>query len=146
MRIEPCSRAVYWYWVQRLTIPGSGAMKRVPAEEFAEHAAEYLAGSAPVSVEKDGEVIGQYVPTPNGRASNGTTPAGRMSDDEMLRELEKGFKPQALALIRRLDRQLQQLYERAGLTEEEFANLYDSETSGAHKVDQGNRGRPEARV
>ena len=47
-------------------------MKRVPAEEFARHAAEYLEGTEPVSVEKDGEVIGQYVPTSNGHGSNGT--------------------------------------------------------------------------
>jgi hypothetical protein len=64
-------------------IPGA-LMKRVPAEEFAEHVGEYLAGSEPVSVERDGEAIGQYVPTSNGHVSNSSTPEGTLSNEEIL--------------------------------------------------------------
>src|SRR5437762_10696492 len=63
------------YWWQRPTCPGSGPMKqikRVPAEEFAKHAAEYFEGHEAVSIEKDGEVIGRYIPMPNGQSANGT--------------------------------------------------------------------------
>jgi hypothetical protein len=48
-------------------------IKRVPAEEFARHAAEYLEGHEAVSIERDGEVIGRYFPTPNGHSVNGAT-------------------------------------------------------------------------
>ena len=102
-------------------------MKRVPADEFARHATEYLEGTETVAVEKDDEVIGRYVPTPNGHAPNGAGSNGRTSEEALLRELEKGIDPESLALIRRLDRRFQEMYERAGLTEEEFVNLYSSE-------------------
>jgi hypothetical protein len=111
-------------------------MKRVPAEEFARHAAEYLEGTEPVSIEKDGEVIGRYVPTPNGHAGNRAGSNGRASDEALLRELEKGIDPESLALIRRLDRRFQEIYERAGLTEEEFANLYSPEKPRAQDIER----------
>lgn len=90
-------------------------MKRVPADEFARHAAEYLEGSEPVSVEKDGEVIGRYVPTPNGHASNS---AG--SDEE--RRRRKTESREAFARLRTV---LQEIYDETGLTEDEFADLMD---------------------
>ena len=101
-------------------------MKRVPAEEFAERAAEYLEGTEPVAVEKDGEVIGRYVPMPNGHGKKGAGSNGRTLDEALLRELEKGIDPESLATIRRLDRRFEEVYERTGLTEEEFANLFDT--------------------
>ena len=97
-------------------------MKRVPADEFARHAAEYLEGSETVAVEKDGEVIGQYVPSPNGHALNGVSADSPASDDVRMRELEKRIDPESLAIIGRLDRLLETVYERTGLTEEEFAS------------------------
>jgi hypothetical protein len=106
-------------------------MKRVPADEFARHVAEYLEGTEPVSVEKDGEVIGRYVPVPNGHAANGTgTQAqsrryGDFSEAELLRELEKGISPEDLARIRKSAEMLKAIYDRAGLTEEEFAEYFD---------------------
>jgi hypothetical protein len=99
-------------------------MKRVPAEEFVEHAAEYLEGTETVSVEKDGEVIGRYVPTPNGHPAKGAGSNGRTSDEALLRELEKGIDPESLAIIKRLDRRFQEIYERTGLTEDELVELY----------------------
>jgi hypothetical protein len=100
-------------------------MKRVPADEFARHAAEYLEGSETVSVEKDGEVIGRYVPAPNGHARNGVNADSSASDDALMRGLEKKIDPESLAIIRRLDRMLDTIYERTGLTEEEFASDFD---------------------
>jgi hypothetical protein len=106
-------------------------MKRVPADEFARHAAEYLEGAEAVSIEKDGEVIGRYVPSPNGHAANGTKPEaqprryGELSEAELLRELEKGISPEDLALIREIDEMMKAIYERTGLTEEEFASYFD---------------------
>ena len=102
-------------------------MKRVPADEFARHAAEYLEGTEPVSVEKDGEVIGRYVPTPNGHAATHADTTSGTSGEALLRELEKGIDPESLAIIRRLDRIFQGISERTGLTEEELADLYRSE-------------------
>ncbi|HZO32690.1 MAG TPA: hypothetical protein VFH48_42640 [Chloroflexota bacterium] len=106
-------------------------MKRVPVDEFARHAAEYLEGSEIVSVEKDGEVIGQYVPVPNGHTSNGTGPQatsrryGDLSEAELLRELEKGISPEDLARIRKIDEKMKAIYDKAGMTEEEFAAYFD---------------------
>ena len=91
---------------------GSGLMKRVPADEFARHAAEYLEGTEPVSVEKDGEIIGRDVPVPNGHAANGNRASGSVatgsvisSEAELLREARKEDQSGIdLARIRR-DRQ-----------------------------------------
>jgi hypothetical protein len=96
-------------------------MKRVPAEELAEHAAEYLAGSEPVSVEKDGEVIGQYVPTPNGHSTNGGTPNAAGSEAE-----RRSNKAQLRTHFAQLRSVLQEIYEDAGMTEGEFADLFDT--------------------
>ena len=96
-------------------------MKRVPAEEFAQHAAEYLEGTEAVSVEKDGEVIGRYVPTPNGHASNGPAfEGGVISDEERRRR-----KAESKAAFARLRTVLQEVYDETGLTEDEFADLMD---------------------
>jgi hypothetical protein len=106
-------------------------MKRVPADEFARHAAEYLEGSEAVSIEKDGEIIGRYVPDPNGHALNGTRPRDRsrrygdLSEAELLRELEKGISPDDLTRIRKNDEMLKAIYDKAGMTEEEFAAYFD---------------------
>ena len=90
-------------------------MKRVPADEFARHAAEYLEGSETVSVEKDGEIIGRYVPLPNGHASNG------VSSDEDRRKR----KAEASAAFDRLQHVLQGIYARTGMTEDELVELLD---------------------
>jgi hypothetical protein len=91
-------------------------MKRVPADEFARHAAEYLEGSEAVSVEQDGEVIGRYVPAPNGRALNGGG-----SDEDRRRK-----KAEARAAFERLRSVLQKIYAETGMTEDEFADLFDT--------------------
>jgi hypothetical protein len=90
-------------------------MKRVPADEFARHAAEYLEGSEIVSVEKDGEVIGSYVPAPNGHAPNGID-AG---------EDRHRNRAEARAAFERLQQVLQGIYARTGMTEDELVDLLD---------------------
>lgn len=100
-------------------------MKRVPADEFARHAAEYLDGTEPVSVEKDGEVIGRYVPTPNGHASNGT-----VSDEERLKN-----KAELRAHFEELRGVLQEIYAETGVTEDEFADLFDTKKPFPYDLD-----------
>lgn len=100
-------------------------MKRVPAEEFAEHAAKYLEGTETVAIERDGEVIGRYVPAPNGHAVTGSgarQPAlfGALSEEERRKR-----KAEARAAFVRLRQTLQQIYDETGLTEDEFADLLD---------------------
>jgi len=100
-------------------------MKRVPADEFARHAAEYLEGTEPVSVEKDGKVLGRYVPTPNGHASNGIA-----SNDQRPSQSHGDIdwstvKPESRATLERLRRVLQDVYAETGLTENELADYFD---------------------
>ena len=90
-------------------------IKRVPAEEFAEHAAEYLEGSDTVAVERDGEVIGRYVPEVNGHATNGVI------------HIQPRLKntPEARASVEALRRTLQEIYDETGMTEDELASYFD---------------------
>ena len=99
-------------------------MKRVSADEFADHAAEYLEGGEPVSIENDGRVIGHYVPLPvrrlavpppNGHATNGTDHAERPPK----------ITPESQALSERLQRTLDDIYARTGMTEDELVDLLD---------------------
>ncbi|MFN8634550.1 MAG: hypothetical protein U0893_11890 [Chloroflexota bacterium] len=91
-------------------------MKRVPADEFAEHAAEYLSGPEAISIEKDGEIVGQYVPTPNGHSANGA------ESDESRRKMKATLR----AHFAQLRAELQEIYAETGLTEDEFADLFDT--------------------
>lgn len=97
-------------------------MKRVPADEFARHAAEYLEGSETVSVEKDGEIIGRYVPAPNGRTSAKTHQ--NQNGDTVEPDWSK-VRPESRAIIERLQATLQGIYARTGMTEDELVDLLD---------------------
>ena len=100
-------------------------MKRVPADEFARHAAEYLEGTEPVSVEKDGEVIGRYVPTPNGHAANGT-PSSSQGLSRIREDIDWSVvRPESRATLEQLRRVLQEVYAETGLTEDELAEYFD---------------------
>src|SRR4051812_12273604 len=90
-------------------------IKRVAADEFAEHAAEYLSGDEPITVEKDGEVVGRYIPEPNGHTANGVSTIQRARKDS----------PEARASYDRLRQTLEDIYARTGMTEDEFADLFD---------------------
>lgn len=100
-------------------------MKRVPAEEFARRAAEYLEGTEPVSIEKDGAVIGQYVPTPNGHASNGTAGGGQGPSYPHVDLDWSTVRPESRATLERLRHTLQQVYAETGMTEDELADYFD---------------------
>lgn len=102
-------------------------MKRISADEFAAHAAEYLRSDEPLEVEQDGRVIGQYRPgatvqagedalTPSPcYAANGTAAA----------KLNWSVDPQKHDALEALDRLLKQIYAETGMTEDEFADLLD---------------------
>jgi hypothetical protein len=104
-------------------------MKRVPADEFARHAAEYLEGSETVSVEKDGEVIGRYVPVPNGESSNGVSSGVRSEEERRIRKAEAG------KAFERLHPVLQEIYARTGMTEDELVDLLDPKKPFPYDVD-----------
>jgi hypothetical protein len=100
-------------------------MKHVAADEFARHAAEYLEGSETVSVEKDGEVIGRYVPTPNGHAPNGTLATRQPASGDAVELDWSKVDPESRAIVERLQATLQKIYAETGMTEDEFADLLD---------------------
>ena len=85
-------------------------MKRVSAEEFAEHAAEYLAGEEQLEVECDGRTLGYYRPIPV-RARELT--------------VRRGPKPGAKEAREQLERTIQRVLDETGLTEDELADLFD---------------------
>lgn len=100
-------------------------MKRVPAEDFARHAAEYLEGSEPISVERDGEVIGCYVPAANGHVLNGTQSTRQSANGDDVELDWSKVRPESRAIIERLQSTLQKIYAETGLTQDEFADLLD---------------------
>jgi hypothetical protein len=100
-------------------------MKRVLADEFARHAVEYLEGTEAVTVEKDGEVIGRYMPAPNGHLRNGTPSGGSPVGPEAIELDWSKVDPESRAIIVRLQSTLQKIYAETGLTEDEFADLLD---------------------
>jgi len=104
-------------------------MKRVPADEFADHAAEYLEGGEPVSIEKDGRVIGHYVPLPEGHSAapppNGHATNGR----------RRKVDPEKHAAMEQLRRTLEAVYAETGLTEDEFADLMDPKKPFPYDLD-----------
>jgi hypothetical protein len=110
-------------------------MKRVPADEFARHAAEYLEGSDAVSVEKDGEIIGRYVPVPDGHISNGT-PQGRQFPKGEAVDLDwSKVDPESRAIIERLQSTLHDIYTRTGMTEDELVDLLDPKKPFPYDLD-----------
>ncbi|MFN8634548.1 MAG: hypothetical protein U0893_11880 [Chloroflexota bacterium] len=100
-------------------------MKRVPADEFAEHAAEYLSGPEAISIEKDGEIIGRYVPTPNGHGLNGHGAADLAARDMNAPDEKRRRKATARAASARLSVLLQEIYAETGMTEEDLAAYFD---------------------
>jgi hypothetical protein len=110
-------------------------MKRVPADEFARHAAEYLEGSEIVAVEKDGEVIGQYVPVPNGHAPNGTQATSQSANDNATELDWSKVDPESRAIIERLQETLQGIYARTGMTEDELVDLLDPKKPFPYDLD-----------
>lgn len=76
-------------------------MKTVGVREFRDHATRYLGGNEPVTIERRGERIGVYLP---------------------FREVKREQLAQALD---KLGRTVTELSAKMGLTEDEFADLFD---------------------
>ena len=99
-------------------------MKRVDAKEFAEHAAEYLAAGEPISVEQDGDVIGRYLPIPH--VANGTATNGHATHSAVTSGRDSKVDPEKHADMEWISSRLQEIYDATGLTEDEFADLFDT--------------------
>ena len=110
-------------------------MKRVPADEFAKHVAEYLEGSDTVSVEKDGEVIGRYVPASNGHALNGTQSNRQSANGDDIELDWSKVDPESRAIIQQLQETLQGIYARTGMTEDELVDLLDPKKPFPYDLD-----------
>ena len=98
-------------------------MKRVPADEFAEHAAEYLKSDESLEIERDGQVVGRYLPVPhtvNGTATNGHDTNGHDANRDT-----RNVDPEKHATMEQLRRTLKAIYDETGLTDDEFADLLD---------------------
>src|SRR5687768_17491630 len=78
-----------------------GTMKRVGVREFRDHATKYLAGDEALTIERNGEPIGIYIPT---------APSSRQR------------KVEAMA---RLEAAVQRLLDATGMTEEELGDYFD---------------------
>ena len=76
-------------------------MKQVAVSELQEKAADYLTGKEPLAIEHDGEVVGYYYPKK------------RTKQEEVKRAVE------------RLHQAAQQALAETGMTEDEFADLFD---------------------
>jgi hypothetical protein len=83
-------------------------IKRVSIEELAEH----LEGTKQVAVEKDGRIVGFYIPRERPPAS----PAFENLD-------WSNVDPESRRMAEKIHQTLQEIYARTGMTEDEFADL-----------------------
>ena len=77
-------------------------MKRVGVREFRDHATKYLHGEEAVTIERNGEPIGIYIPT--GGAER---------------------KKRAAEAMARLERTVERVLAETGMTEDELSRLFD---------------------
>ncbi len=77
-------------------------MKQVAVSELQEKAAKYLTGEEPLAIEHDGEVVGYYYPKK------------RTKQEELNRKLD------------RLGKLVNKALAETGMTEDEFADLFDT--------------------
>ena len=77
-------------------------MKRVGVREFRDHATKYLHGEEAVTIERNGEPIGIYIPT--GGAER---------------------KKRAAEAMARLERTVERVLAETGMTEDELSRLWD---------------------
>jgi hypothetical protein len=94
-------------------------MRSVQLDEFSRRPAEYLESGESLSIERDGRVIGRYVPVSNGtgrevRTTGTIEIAWPRATEEERRE--------ALA---RFDEAVEQVLAESGMTREELADLLD---------------------
>lgn len=104
----------------------SDTIKRIDAAEFAADAATYLAAGEPLDIEQDGRVIGRYRPAPVAAASTqagAPPPNGHATNGAAVDEVASNAEFEELS--DRLQRTLDEIYARTGMTEEEFASYFD---------------------
>lgn len=76
-------------------------MKSVPVDKFQEQITFYLEGVEPVAIESEGEILGFYYPQ------------------------EKGKEEKLKQTVAKLEKVLGEVLARNGMTEDEFADLFD---------------------
>ena len=81
-------------------------MKSVSEREFVERAGQYIARREQVSIERDGETVGYYLPT--------TVPNGKVRDEK-----------EGRAARVRFERSLERFLAATGMTEDELADALD---------------------
>jgi hypothetical protein len=86
------------------------AMKWVGVRAFRDHATKYLAGDEPLAIERHGEPIGYYFPVAVERRDPEAEAARRQRLQESIAALEKT---------------IQEVLDRTGMTEDELADLFD---------------------
>jgi len=94
-------------------------MRRVPAEEFQNRASEYLDASETLAIERNGTLIGHYVPVggetpPNGAAGTKKSSNGPPATPDEWRKALAEF-----------DRAVEHVLAESGMTREELADLLD---------------------
>ena len=77
-------------------------MKPVPVDKFREQMSSYLEGIEPLVIEREGEILGFYYPK------------------------NKTKKPELKQTVDRLETLLKQILAKNGMTEDEFADLFDT--------------------
>ncbi|MEA2596927.1 MAG: hypothetical protein QOF01_3396, partial [Thermomicrobiales bacterium] len=85
-------------------------MKRVGVREFRDNATKYLAGEEALTIERHGEPIGFYFPNPGARRDPQADAERRLKQAESMARLEKT---------------IQGILERTGMSEEEFSRYFD---------------------
>jgi hypothetical protein len=85
------------------------SMLRVKVEEFDKNPAKYLASEEAIQVERDGEVLGVFLP----RVREATLP------------LPGNVRPDAKEAMHRLEMAVERVLDETGLTEDELADLFD---------------------
>jgi hypothetical protein len=86
-------------------------IKRIPAEKLP----EFLDLREPLAIEKDGKIVGIY--DPKERASSSKAPQPDLSAIQ--------HSPESQAAFDHLNDFLQEIYEKTGWTEDEFADFMD---------------------
>jgi hypothetical protein len=85
-------------------------MKTIDAQEFCDDACRFLASDEVITIERDGEPVGYYLPTANGRRDPVPEAERSAAIDESLARFEK---------------LMEEILDRTGMTEDEFARYFD---------------------
>lgn len=96
-------------------------MRRILAEEFQDRASEYLGARETLAVERDGKLIGHYVPI------GGKTPStnGAAETKRPAIEPPTAMPGEWRKAIEEFDRAVEQVLAESGMTREELADLLD---------------------